>query len=870
MTQPVPPANLTTSTSGRLPVVAVTAALAGLIAAWLAAGSCGLFGHYLRHALTWLALAIAIVTAWPASPLPRRGWLSLLITLAAAFALSAPLDATINLWAIPVVLCFTFSHQAGPSRAALRAAALATAVFALYRLLLNSVPAVWHVADALSHLLAGLVGRALDLPLRVGATFGGLDFVVLALAWSAAAVAATPPPRRLRATGAVVAILLAHVAYLAVLAHAGNWVAQLPKAPTSPDVVEGLWPAVWRHAIPWKLPLAALLLQTVIAAAIARWAPWQAAPASSSPAPAPAKRTPAWCVALLLATAVALGMNTSMAGGRASLAGKKIVFYEEGFLNWLKPEHNGEYGRLSIGMYGLLPHFLRSLGATPLVSKDLSAADLAGAEVLVLIFPDKPWQPAQLERIWDFVRRGGSLWVLGEHTVEEAAGGSRFNDVLGPTGIRVKFDSAEFAVGGWLDSYDIFAHPATIGVPDTRNQFGLVIGASLDTRWPAHPVLAGRWGWSDWGDRSKSSMMGNGRYNAGEQLGDVVLAAEQKLGRGRVVVFGDTSTLSNGINMGSYGFTARLLAALANHTGGPLDGPRATLTLLLACAMLVLLARVRCARSLALALLLLGLARMAGAWITGRTLENIPQSGRDPDYGLAYVDHAHLGRFSGESWRDDGLMGIELTFMRNGYLTLSLPDVTRERLDHADLLLSVAPASPYTRAERAAIRAFIERGGIFILTVGRDDRHPAQSLLDEFGFDIGDGTEPAGSARGPIAMGFFKAPYFNAGDYMAYVRFHAAWPVTSTDSSARILAYGKGNLATILMRNIGRGKMIVVGDSAFAMNKNLEVEGGQPFEGMRENPDFWRWLFTDLRDQPHWVPPNPADTHAAAGQESTP
>src|SRR4029079_17386364 len=82
----------------------------------------------------------------------------------------------------------------------------------------------------------------------------------------------------------------------------------------------------------------------------------------------------------------------------------------------------------------------------------------------------------------------------------------------------------------------------------------------------------------------------------------------------------------------------------------------------------------------------------------------------------------------------------------------------------------------------------------------------------------------------PKPFGHFKAPYFNGGDYMAYVRFHAAWNVESSDPQARPLAYGppdpKGpsdqpDPAVILMRRIGRGKMIVVADTDFATNKNL-------------------------------------------------
>ena len=80
---------------------------------------------------------------------------------------------------------------------------------------------------------------------------------------------------------------------------------------------------------------------------------------------------------------------------------------------------------------------------------------------------------------------------MGEHTVREKDGGSRFNEVLEPTAMRVAFDSAMFAVGGWLHSYEILAHPAALGLSDERNELGVVIGASVQARWPARPLRTG-------------------------------------------------------------------------------------------------------------------------------------------------------------------------------------------------------------------------------------------------------------------------------------------------------------------------------------------------------------------------------------------
>jgi hypothetical protein len=70
--------------------------------------------------------------------------------------------------------------------------------------------------------------------------------------------------------------------------------------------------------------------------------------------------------------------------------------------------------------------------------------------------------------------------------------------------------------------------------------------------------------------------------------------------------------------------------------------------------------------------------------------------------------------------------------------------------------------------------------------------------------------------------------------------------------------------------------VILVGDSEFATNANLEHEGGEPFEGLRENADFWRWLISYyVRGEKDWwrpgpppaaPKPNPADAFELEGK----
>jgi hypothetical protein len=767
-------------------------------------------------------------------------------------------------------------------------------MLALWRHLYGSVPLILLCGDALGRLIGNvgaLLGRA---PLWVGATFAGIDFLIVMIALLVCAIRASDRERRLAlAIYGGLGIAAAQLVYLALLAALPPWIGHAPPVVT-PAIGQGpigqapplTWQQIGGYLVPWNLPALAALLQAFVAAGILSSSTRPAngarvAPPDISLEPKPSTRalwrTPA---AIGITAAILLPMCDSLWLARADLEGKKIVFYEKGFLNWLKPNHN-EYGRLGGGMYGMLPPYLRTLGADPLVSPDLSEDDIRGAAAVVLLFPDEKGALSEehLARLEKFVRAGGTLMVVGDHTQHDdkdhlPAGDrphNQFNVVLGRmTSMYIPFDSASFQIGGWLQSYETIAHPTTIGMRDDRNQFGVVIGASVRPGWWGQPLIVGRWGFADPGDAgSEAAMMGNRLYDPGEKLGDLILAAEQRVGRGKVVAFGDTSSFSNGINVGAHVFTSRLFPYLANGSGVARPPWRQFFTLLFAAAVFWALWRQRSmlAQASTLAALAASLAlcsavssAQAGVLPDGRRAVNVPFAVTPNN--LAYIQSSNLEDKSEESWRADGVAGLALTLMRNGYVTLNLQDLTQARLERAGLLVAVAPRRPYTSAERAAIRSFIENGGNFILTAGYGQHQASAELLGELGLWVG--AKPGSTLRPPDPMGHFKSPYVDTGQYMAFVRFNAAWPVGSDDPQARVIANGNGNVPVIIMRSIGRGKAVLVGDTGFAMCKNLEWEDGSLFDGMRENADFWRWLITILKDEPMWIPPRPKPVAPAA------
>jgi hypothetical protein len=193
-----------------------------------------------------------------------------------------------------------------------------------------------------------------------------------------------------------------------------------------------------------------------------------------------------------------------------------------------------------------------SAGGGVVVSDSISDEFLSGLHLVIFINPSRRPAPAELAALENFIRDGNAMLVLGDHT---DIGDSRrpLNAILAFTGIRFNFDSAVPHRHGWQGCLEIRGHPVNAGLNggpmgqgDVMTQ--LAVGASLEIKRPAVPLVIARYGFSDEGDPAnggRGGFMGNMVHDKGEPVGDLVLAASQQVGKGRVLVFGDTSPFQN-------------------------------------------------------------------------------------------------------------------------------------------------------------------------------------------------------------------------------------------------------------------------------------------------------------------------------------
>jgi hypothetical protein len=470
----------------------------------------------------------------------------------------------------------------------------------------------------------------------------------------------------------------------------------------------------------------------------------------------------------------------------------------------------------------LLPKYLRAAGFEVTVVEDIEKLpDLIDqARTLVIISPAEILPPELHERIWEFVKAGGGLLVMGDHT--DIFGTRRpLNSLLAPINIAFNFDSAYAARKPWRYSYENFPHPVTNALDRVNDVLGYGTGASLSIKAPSYPVIVGKYGFSDKGNYANSgrgAFLGDYAYQRDEQLGDVVLVAGAGYGRGKVLVFGDTSSFQNVSVPYSYPFLADVFTWLSsrdvlNHTAFTF---LAFVLIALAVMALILGGKVKQPVAMTVTALTLTVSVFVSAELTPST--KVPKIVPDRSHHVAYVDASHIGSFRVEHWEDESIDGLLVNLSRNGYLPVIMREFSPEWLQASQVYVSISPTRSYSKDEIPALERFVTEGGTALLAVGYEESAGAQKLLGHFGFRIG--PMPLGAA--PITDFIPTGEEFQK--IMKEPHFMEAWPVEITDGAAHTVLYSYKGFPIVVAKNHGRGRIIVIGDTRFLHDKTLENE----------------------------------------------
>ncbi len=736
------------------------------------------------------------------------------------------------LWivSIPVILCGLSLCLLGidQRRNELHLLAVTSFGYGLIFLLLDTIPQVWSLFQQSSLVITHAIGMLTRAPLLLGPTTSGQDILLVSLVFLISSfLLAKKRTRRETLWFCIcfVSLLIVWLCYLLLL----DQITYL-----SSDALV-LHPFLFLFSL---LPLFGFLIRSPIKDTIT-----------------PMLLPKGWVNHSLkkgaVLAAVLLFLSTSLltvfiTGGIAPPAPQKVIFYGEHMIGtWDVPAY-GKYGKDAVGMFGLWPITLTTVGYTTEILVEnreqflnatqppaenitrymnltdyttvqeihtLTTSTLKDATSFVVSNLNISFTVEEQAIIWDYVQKGGSLLVIGDHT---NVGGLQepLNDLLSPVGIRYRFDAAlpcdeKFK---WLTCTQLLHHPLTAPVVSIDElQYG--VGASLELSASSFPIIVGTAVLSDNGNRSNADIayLGDYEYNKGEQLGDVILVAGAYYGDGKVLVFGDTSSFQNPAFPYSEEFVQSSFAWLASKQTGTTWTFQIGLSLLLLIgAFLAYWFFRKTAISFAWFPFLLCVSLLMTSALNPLVLPSMKTSKGN----IVYIDASHNERFSLESFTDDSLNGLFVSLERNNLQPFLLREFSKEKIMKSRLLICNAPTAAFTTDEVVFLRSYMEQGGVVLIATGYEDKDAFQSLLSTFEMDV----EP--TPLGPV-------PYVeeNLTLYQNEPRFVDSWPISfqsNQTTSFYNFTWGDQTFHLVVFVRHGEGGLLLISDSQFLLDKNLE------------------------------------------------
>lgn len=223
-----------------------------------------------------------------------------------------------------------------------------------------------------------------------------------------------------------------------------------------------------------------------------------------------------------------------------------IVLFDEAHGDWESTRiamDTETYGLTTTYNYASLFDWLSYYYPVGQLTQPVNARSLDGCSVLVLKTPSSPYSQEEIEAIDAFVRSGGGLFVIGDHT-NVFGTTTVLNPVLARFGLALNYDSTYRLGSGSFTTYAP-ARPCFDPIMQHVTQFDFLTSCSICAPLSAYRTIADNRILSNQADYATRDFFPKDRYSLTSEFGRFIQAAAVLHGGGRVVLFTDSTCFSN-------------------------------------------------------------------------------------------------------------------------------------------------------------------------------------------------------------------------------------------------------------------------------------------------------------------------------------
>ncbi len=479
-------------------------------------------------------------------------------------------------------------------------------------------------------------------------------------------------------------------------------------------------------------------------------------------------------------------------------------------------------------LFATLKDYMKMGGFSVSIANSIDDVSWVDTDLVLFANYGEVATPEQKEIIKSYLNAGGAMAVFSDHTnMENIMDGC--NSLLECTGIRINNDISDNVLHHegkiWNNSMKSFSN-ICFDYEEKPRYIQIFGGASLSIKPDVIPLVVGKYALSDPPDVTNvgaGGLLGNRSFDRGEPVGDTCLAAVDFVGNGRVIAFGDTSSIQNTalftsgetiirlfrwLTQSSYAFDASILKFIAS------------IGILAICAFFIV-KRENSIKTMVVSVMILLVLFVINA-VNHSNYSKECVSKMNLEKCIA-IDESLLENFDVGFNTQYTVIGSAYSFYRYGLVPMFTGD--EDIILNSNAVAIIAPNKAISKSKQKKINTYMYNGGNVIIATGYDREKNIGGLLNEVGVSI-DSTN-----MGPVPWKNSNLPETMDDETP---EFKEAYPIICDANEKVNKLYSFNNLDYAVSVAVGEGTCTLLSDSRFFINDNVESE----FSGKKGNVDL--------------------------------
>lgn len=220
-------------------------------------------------------------------------------------------------------------------------------------------------------------------------------------------------------------------------------------------------------------------------------------------------------------------------------------YHSDAWESVYQPLNTEEFGgqKTSYTYYSFV-ELLKTKYKVEIITSSEQYTQLKYDDILIVKTPTIPFSEDEHDIIDNFVRQGGGLWVIGDHT-NLFNMNTHLNSITKHFGIEFQYDAVYDLETTGLTKYDNPYHFFRSSISEELDGYEFATGCSIKSAIGTAKVIVENNACAEMWDLSHQNFFGDLSLSEKEYFGLFEMCVARKIQRGRVVAFADSTTLSS-------------------------------------------------------------------------------------------------------------------------------------------------------------------------------------------------------------------------------------------------------------------------------------------------------------------------------------